>query len=267
MWRLPWAGPVLPPDNGHVTAGVELRVYAELNDFLPQSMRYAPMMRPVRPHQTVKDVVEAAGIPHTEVDLMLVNGESVDFGRRLRPGDRVVAYPMFESLDIGPLTRVRPRPLRDPRFIADVNLGGLARLMRLMGLDVSGGREAGDAALAKASAAEHRILLTRDRGLLERRIVTHGVFVRSVHPLEQLVEVVRRFDLADRLVPFGRCLRCGGVVTDVAEQDIIDRLEPLTRRYYDTFRQCSECGRIYWEGSHQQPLDALVARIRAAVAS
>jgi uncharacterized protein len=250
-----------------MTAGVELRAYAELNDFLPVGVRYTAQLRPVRPHQSVKDVVEAAGIPHTEVDLMLVNGESVDFGRHLQPGDRVVVYPMFETLDIGPLTRVRPRPLRDPRFIVDVNLGGLARLMRLMGLDVRGDWEADDAALAKRAAAEHRILLTRDHGLLKRRTVTHGVFVRSDHPLEQIAEVVRRLDLADRLVPFSRCLRCGGVVTDVAKQDIIDRLEPLTRRYYDTFRQCSDCGRIYWEGSHQQRLDVLVARIRAAISS
>lgn len=115
-----------------VTASVELRVYAELNDFVPSAARWAAQLRPIRPHQTVKDIVEAAGIPHTEVDLMLVNGESVDFGHHPRPGDRLAAYPIFETLDIGPLTRVRPRPLRDPRFIVDVNLGGLARLMRLM---------------------------------------------------------------------------------------------------------------------------------------
>ncbi|RMI35474.1 Mut7-C RNAse domain-containing protein [Nocardia stercoris] len=250
-----------------MTAGVELRVYAELNDFLPSAVRYAAQRRPVRPHQTVKDVVEAAGIPHTEVDLLLVNGESVDFGHRLRPGDRIVAYPMFETLDIGPLTQVRPCPLRDPRFIVDVNLGGLARLMRLMGLDVRADWTADDAALARTAAADHRILLTRDRGLLKRRNVTHGIYIRSDHPLEQMVELVRRLDLADHLTPFSRCLRCGGVVADVAKQDIIDRLEPLTRRYYDTFRRCTDCGRIYWEGSHQQHLEALVARIRAAVSS
>ncbi len=250
-----------------MTAGVELRAYAELNDFLPPRVRYAAQVRPVRPHQSVKDVVEAAGIPHTEVDLILVNGESVGFGRHLRPGDRVAVYPMFETLDIGPLTRVRPGPLRDPRFLVDVNLGGLARLMRLMGLDVRADWVADDAALARTAAAEHRILLTRDHGLLKRRNVTHGVFVRSNHPLGQMVEVVRRLDLADRLVPFSRCLRCGGVVAEVAKDAIADRLEPLTRRYYDTFRQCSDCGQIYWEGSHQRRLDALVARIRAAVSS
>lgn len=244
---------------------VSLRVYAELNDFLRPDERYTVQLRPFRAHQTVKDVVEAAGIPHTEVDLLLVNGESVEFGHHPHPGDRLAAYPVFEALDIGPITRVRPHPLRDPRFLVDVNLGGLARLMRLMGLDARCEWDADDAALAAAAAAEHRILLTRDRGLLKRRNVTHGVFVRSERPFEQVVEVIHRLDLADRLAPFSRCLRCGGVVTDVAKQDIVDRLEPLTKRYHDTFRQCRDCGRIYWKGSHHQRLDDLVARIRAAI--
>ncbi|MEU6584215.1 Mut7-C RNAse domain-containing protein [Nocardia sp. NPDC046763] len=250
-----------------MTASVQLRVYAELNDFLHQDVRYAAQPRPIRPHQTVKDVVEAAGIPHTEVDLILVNGESVGFGHHPQPGDRLVAYPMFETLDIGPLTRVRPHPLRDPRFVVDVNLGGLAPLLRLMGLDARCEWDADDATLAATAAAENRILLTRDRGLLKRRNVTHGVFVRSDRPFDQIVEVIRRLDLADRLAPFTRCPRCGGLLADVPKQDIIDRLQPLTRRYYDTFRQCPDCGRIYWEGSHQPRLNYLVARIRAAIGS
>jgi uncharacterized protein len=244
---------------------VELRVYAELNDFLPPDARYAAQLRPFRAHQTVKDVVEAAGIPHTEVDLMLVNGESVDFGHRPQPGDRLAAYPMFEMLNIGPLSRVRPRPLRDPRFVVDVNLGGLARLMRLMGLDARCEWDADDAELAETAVAEHRTLLTRDRGLLKRRNVTHGLFVRSDRPFEQIVEVIRALDLADRLTPFSRCLRCGGVVSEVAKQDVVGRLEPLTRRYHDTFRQCRDCSQIYWKGSHHQRLEDLVARIRVAI--
>ncbi|TQM32990.1 Mut7-C RNAse domain-containing protein [Nocardia bhagyanarayanae] len=247
-----------------MTAGVELRVYAELNDFLHPDLRYTAQRRPMRPHQTVKDIVEAAGIPHTEIDLMLVNGVSVDFAHHPRPGDRLAVYPMFETLDVGPLTRVRARPLRDPRFVVDVNLGGLARLMRLMGLDARCEWDADDAELAELAAAEHRILLTRDRGLLARRAVTHGVFVHADRPFEQIVELIRRLDLTDRLAPFSRCLRCGGRVTDVAKQDIVDRLQPLTRRYYDTFRQCADCGRVYWQGSHQRRLDDMVARIRAA---
>jgi len=244
---------------------VEMRVYAELNDFLPARTRHAVLWRPVRSHQTIKDVVEAAGIPHTEIDLLLVNGESVDFGHHPRPGDRLAVYPMFESLDITALTRVRPHPLREPRLLVDVNLGGAARLLRLMGLDVRCEFDADDAWLAEISLSDHRILLTRDRGLLARRIVTHGVFVRAERPAEQVVEVIARLDLADRLAPFTRCLPCGEPLAEVAKDDIIDRLPPLTRRYHDTFRRCTGCDRIYWAGTHQQRLDELVTRIMTDV--
>ncbi|WP_327117997.1 Mut7-C ubiquitin/RNAse domain-containing protein [Nocardia sp. NBC_01730] len=244
---------------------VDIRVYAELNDFLRPDERYTVLRRLFRPHQTVKDVVEAAGIPHTEVDLVLVNGQPVDFDHHPQIGDRITAYPVFETLDIGRVTRVRPRPLREPRFVADVNLGGLAKLMRLMGLDVHCRWDADDAQLAEMSANEHRILLTRDRGLLKRRNVTHGVYVRSDQPVDQVVEVIRRLDLVECLAPFTRCLRCGGAVAAVAKAEVEDRLEPLTRRYYDTFRQCRDCGRIYWPGSHQVRLDATVEAIRAGL--
>ncbi|WP_063049177.1 Mut7-C RNAse domain-containing protein [Nocardia arthritidis] len=242
---------------------VDLRVYAELNDFLRPGERYTVLRRPYRPHQTVKDVIEAAGVPHTEVDLVLVDGRPVRFDHHPRPGGRITAYPVFETLDIGGVTRVRPHPLRAPRFLADVNLGGLAKLMRLMGLDVHCRWEAGDAELADLSAAEHRILLTRDRGLLMRRNVAHGVYIRSDRPADQVVEVIRRLDLVARLDPFTRCLRCGGVVEEVAKAAVEDRLEPLTRRHYDTFQQCRDCGRVYWQGSHQARLAEIVAAIRA----
>ncbi|WP_040792543.1 Mut7-C RNAse domain-containing protein [Nocardia paucivorans] len=244
---------------------IDIRVYAELNDFLRPDARYTVLRRPFRAHQTVKDVLEAVGIPHTEVDLVLVNGHPVDFAHRPTPGSRIAAYPVFETLDIGPVTRVRPHPLREPRFVADVNLGGLARLMRLMGLDVLCPWTADDATLARISAAEHRILLTRDRGLLKRRTVTHGVYIRADRPIDQIVELIHRLDLTGRLDPFARCLRCGGRVDPVTKTEVADRLEPLTHRYYDDFRRCRDCGQIYWSGSHRTRLDATVETIRAAV--
>ncbi|MFX0579023.1 Mut7-C RNAse domain-containing protein [Nocardia nepalensis] len=244
---------------------VDMRVYAELNDFLRPDERYTVLRRSFRPHQTVKDVIEAAGIPHTEVDLVLVNGQPVAFDQRPREGDRIAAYPVFETLDIGRVTRVRPHPLREPRFVVDVNLGGLAKLMRLMGLDVDCRWDADDAALAELSAAQHRILLTRDRGLLKRRNVTHGVYVRSDRPIDQIVEVIRRLDLVEHLAPLTRCLRCGGAVVAVGKAEVEDRLQPLTRRHYDTFQQCRGCGRVYWRGSHQVRLNATVAAIRTGL--
>ena len=244
--------------GGHV----EVRAYAELNDFLPPESRGVAVRRPFRSHQTVKDVLEAMGIPHTEVDLILVNGSPRGFGHRPSAGDRIAAYPTFEALDIGPTARLRPVPLRDPRFAVDVNLGRLARLLRVLGFDVWWSSDADDATLAEVSLDEQRILLTRDRGLLKRRAITHGLFVHSQHPEEQTLEVIRRLDLGQRLAPLTRCLHCNGELAAVSKDEVIDQLEPLTRQFYEEFSRCTQCGRIYWAGSHHARLVGLVDRLR-----
>jgi uncharacterized protein with PIN domain len=241
---------------------VNVRAYAELNDFLGTESRGVTVRRPFRPHQTVKDVLEAMGIPHTEVDLILVNGDAEDFAHRPTSGDRITAYPMFEAFDIGSMARLRPVPLRDPRFVIDVNLGRLARLLRLLGFDVWWSSDADDQTLADVSLGQQRILLTRDRALLKRRAITHGLFVRSDHPEEQTLEVMRRLDLRHRLAPFTRCVRCNGSLVAVTKDEVIEHLEPLTRRYYDDFSRCTECGRVYWRGSHRARLVSLVEGLR-----
>lgn len=241
---------------------VEVRAYAELNDFLAPESRGLTVRRPFRTHQTVKDVLEAMGIPHTEVDLIVVNGNPVDFAHRPSAGDRIAVYPVFEALDVGATARLRPAALRDPCFVVDVNLGALARLLRLLGFDVWWSSDADDRTLADISVSQQRILLTRDRGLLKRRAVTHGIFVRADHPEEQVIEVIGRLDLRERLAPFTRCLRCNGRLAAVSKDAVIEHLEPLTRRYYDDFARCADCGRIYWRGSHHGRLVNLVARLR-----
>ncbi len=240
---------------------VTVRAYAELNDFLEADSRGRDVRRPIQSHQTVKDVLEASGIPHTKIDLILVNGDPVSFQHRPAVGDRIAVYPMFEALDIGATARLRPEPLRHPRFVVDVNLGRLARLLRVLGFDVWWSSDADDQTLADISLDQQRILLTRDRGLLKRRAITHGLFVHSQQPEEQTLEVLRRLDLRRRIKPFTRCVRCNGQLAAVAKEQVIDQLEPLTRRYYDVFSQCPECGRIYWAGSHFEKLSRLVDRL------
>lgn len=241
---------------------VEVRAYAELNDFLAAGSRGATVRRPFRSHQTVKDVLEAMGIPHTEIDLILVNGSPQGFGYRPSVGDRIAAYPMFEALDVGPTAGLRPVPLRDPRFVVDVNLGRLARLLRLLGFDVWWSNDAEDETLADISREQQRILLTRDRGLLKRRAITHGLFVHSDDPEDQALEVIRRLDLRQRLAPLTRCVRCNGTLTRVSKAEVVDELEPLTRRYYEDFSRCTGCSRIYWPGSHYAKLVGLVESLR-----
>jgi uncharacterized protein len=244
---------------------VEVRAYAELNDFLPRDARGTTLAQPVRPHQTVKDIVEALGIPHTEIDLVVVDGEPVGFDHRPHSGARLAVYPVFERVDIGPIGRLRPAPLRDPRFVADVHLGRLARLLRLVGFDTRWRNDLTDEELATIGRREHRILLTRDRGLLKRRDVTHGLYVRSGDPQHQVVDVIRRLDLGDRLAPFSRCLRCGGALATVPKAEIVDRLGPVTRARVDEFHRCLACDHVYWRGAHHDSLEAQVARIRGAL--
>jgi len=192
------------------------------------------------------------------VDLILVNGESADFGYLAQDGDRVSVYPVFESIDITPIVQVRPRPLREPRFILDTHLGRLAAYLRMMGFDTLYRNDYEDEELALISSSKGRILLTRDRGLLKRSMVTHGYCMRETNSRLQLVEVLRRFDLWGAIAPFARCLRCNGLLRPVDKERINDRLPPKTRQYYDEFRICQACGRIYWEGSHVRRMRQLI---------
>lgn len=228
------------------------RFYAELNDFLPPERRKRTFTHRFEGRVSVKDMIEALGVPHTEVDLILANGDSVDFSYLVQDGDRISVYPVFESIDITPLVRVRPHPLREIRFVVDTHLGKLATYLRLLGFDTLYRNDYQDEELVHLSSSERRVLLTRDRGLLKHSRVTHGYYVRETIPRRQLPEVLRRFDLFGSLAPLHRCLRCNDLLQPVAKEAVSDRLEPKTRQYYDEFRICQSCGRIYWKGSHYQ---------------
>ncbi len=241
-------------------AAAWFRFYEELNDFLPAAQKKTRFPCPVTRRASIKDMIEALGVPHTEVDLILVNGESVDFSYIVNSGDRISVYPMFESLDIRPLVKLRPTPLRRPKFVLDTHLGRLARYLRMLGLDVLYRNDFGDEELANLSCAGQRTLLTRDRRLLHRSIITRGYYIRSDDPLLQVGEVLRRFDLYASLEPMSRCIRCNGKLSDVDKAQVIDRLEPKTARYYDHFRRCDECGQVYWKGSHFVKMEQLIAQ-------
>ncbi len=228
----------------------EFRFYGELNDFLPPGRRKLTLAYRFNGRPSIKDPIEAQGVPHTEVELIVANGLSVGFDYRLQDGDRVAVYPVFESFDVTPLASLRDAPLRGAGFVLDVNLGKLAKRLRLLGFDALYSNRYTDAEVADIAAAEQRIVLTRDRRLLHAGRITHGYWVRSVQPDGQTEEVLRRFDLYRQIRPFCRCLVCNGLLKPVAKADILDRLEPKTKLYYETFFSCAGCGRIYWEGSH-----------------
>lgn len=239
-------------------ATVWLRFFAELNDFLPPSRRQQWFSHTFAGRTSVKDAIEAQGVPHPEIDLILVNGESVDFARLLDDDDRVTVYPVFEAFDIQPLIRLRPAPLRSVRFVLDGHLGRLAAYLRLAGFDTAYRTHVDDEELARVSAGEHRILLTRDQALLKRRGITHGSWVRATDPRQQLVEVVRRFDLARLANPFTRCARCNVVVQPASAEQIAERVPPRVRGAFAVFRECPSCKRVYWKGSHHARISRLL---------
>jgi len=245
-------------------ARATFRFYEELNSFLPAPRRGREFACDCARAATTKHMIEALGVPHTEVELVLVNGESVDFGHRLRDGDRVAVYPKFESFDITPLLRVREHALRAPRFVADSHLGGLARLLRLTGYDTLYDNHFGDEQIGSLALEQGRIVLTRDRELLKRRAITHGCYVHALRAEEQLLEVFRRLDLARTSCPFTRCLSCNALLQPVEKAHVLSQLPRGVRERQERFSQCQGCGRVFWEGSHWRRMRELLDRLLAA---
>lgn len=239
----------------------EFRFYEELNDFLAPALRRRTFPHAFDGTPSVKDRIESLGVPHTEVDLILVDGVSVGFGHRVRGGERVAVYPVFERFDLTGVTRLRPLPLREPRFVADVHLGRLAGYLRLLGFDCRYRNDFGDDELLEISRAERRTVLTRDVGLLEHACLTHGAFVHQTDPRRQLREVLDRFDLWSRISPLTRCARCNSPLERVPRAAALGRVPDAVAREYREFTRCPGCGRLYWPGSHPERLRERLAAV------
>jgi uncharacterized protein len=241
----------------------ELNFHGDLSFFLkPKKPR---IERELTERTSVKDVIEACGVPHTEVDLILTDDKPAGFEKVLAQHTVVDVYGMgCERITFFAENRLQVREIRS--FVADGHLGKLVRDLRLLGLDVAYDRDAQDRQLVEIAAAQERALLTRDRRLLMHSAVRHGLYLRSQDPFEQTLEVLRRFELTSGIRPFSRCLRCNELLQPIDKSTVIDRLEPLTKIYYEQFRNCTGCGQIYWSGSHFKKLENRIESIRAALA-
>jgi uncharacterized protein len=235
-------------------ATATLRFYAELNDFLAPERRQRDWLVGFEPPVPVRHLIETCSVPHTEVELILRDGQSVGLEEPVTHGDRLAVYPMFEAFDVSPLVRLRPTPLREPRFIADAHLGKLARRLRMLGLDTLWYNDLGDAALASLVKTEHRILLTSDRALLMHRAVTHGCHVPAGSTADQLAALVRRLQLCGSIRPFTRCTVCNGQLTALPRQEAAQAVPPRVSSGHREFWRCLGCGRIYWKGSHWESM-------------
>jgi uncharacterized protein len=252
-------------DDVSEASTADIRLYAELDELVTAHQRRRVHTVDVGGGRSVKDAIESLGVPHTEVELVLVDGEPVQFDHRLVGGSRAAVYPHFTRLGPDDADRAGPGPPHEVRFVADGHVAALARYLRLLGFDTLCEQEWHDPELAVVATRDHRVLLTRDRGLLKRKAIEYGVLVWSDDPETQLIDIVRRLGLAEQIRPFTRCMACNGRLEDVDKRDVAALLEPGTREHVDHFRRCRSCGRVYWRGTHHARLTELVDRARAAV--
>jgi uncharacterized protein len=248
--------------HARVRREARFRFYAELNDFLPEARRQREFGYGFIGTPAVKDAIEAIGVPHTEVDVILVDGESVDFSRLLKGGERVAVYPVFERYDVSPVTRLRPAPLRSTRFVADVHLGSLARNLRLLGFDTTWARDLEDQAIIDIAADERRIILTRDKGILKAGRVTRGYWLRATDTPGQVDEVIRALDLGGNIRPYTRCMECNGKLEPIERSEAARSVPLQVILVYRDFNRCPDCRRVYWKGSHFERLAQVVRRAR-----
>lgn len=243
----------------HPVPRVTIQFFADLNFFLRATQRERPFSHPITPPVTVKHLIESLGVPHTEVEAIVVNGRSVDFNYLVQAEDTFAVYPPFALPNGIPIVPLRP-PLTGPTsFILDNHLGRLARYLRLLGMDTLYPRDhIADADLAQIAHDQQRVMLTRDRGLLMRNLITHGYCLQTKDAQAQLTAVLHRYNLHGQIRPWTRCLRCNGFLKPVEKAQIIDRLQPKTKQYFHEFQICADCEQIYWKGSHFEALADLV---------
>lgn len=220
-----------------------------LRDFLLKDQQDRVITVDFRGRQSVKHLAESLGVPHPEIGQVWVNSQEGTLSTITQDGDQVEVHPIPNGYP------------GEPRFVLDNHLGRLAAYLRMLGFDCLYRNDYDDEELAETSQSEGRILLSRDRRLLMRKSVTYGYCLRSLDSLEQLTEVIQRFDLTSRIAPFHRCLRCNHPLQPVTKEAVIDRLEPLTKLYFDEFQICPACGQIYWKGSHYEKMRELIEEI------
>jgi len=240
---------------------VRLNLHGDLEFFVRPEARGQSIQRGLNEKTSVKDVIESCGVPHPEVDLILVDGQPVDFQYGIASAANVELYPLKTPFTL--FNDKRLQIIHYTRFVVDGHLGTLTRDLRLLGFDVAYDPQAEDAQLLAIMESENRALLTCDRRLLMHAVVKTGYCPRSQKPDEQTVEVIRRFDLLGAIAPYTRCIRCNAPLLKVSKTEIVERLEPLTKIYYEQFQRCTGCGQIYWAGSHFSKLQKRLEQILA----
>ncbi len=238
----------------------KFRFFAELNDFLSREFRNTKFTYQFRGRPSIKDTIQAIGVPHPEIDVILVNGHSVDFDFILKGGEDVTVYPEYDNSQKPGIIHLRPKLPSEKKFIIDVNLGKLVPKLRLLGFDTL--FEDDDHEIVEISNRENRIILTRDIGILKYNAVKFGYWVRNTRPFAQVAEVVQKFHLSTAINPFTRCTICNGILVPADKDQIADKIPPQTYQLYDAFTQCRQCGKIFWQGSHVEKIKEWIKELK-----
>jgi uncharacterized protein with PIN domain len=263
MWNIYLINKIIFTDtNKMYNYKIHIRFYEELNDFIPEVNKKKRFLHQFIDRTSVKDLIESLGVPHTEVDLILVNSKSVGFNYIIKDGDDISVYPVFESLNISDIQHLRPNPLRKPKFVADVHLGRLAKYLRMIGIDVLYKNNFNDDEIVRISLNEKRAILTKDRGILKRNEVTHGYWLRSTKVKEQTIEVLKRFDLKNQIKEFSRCIECNQLLKQVQKKEILDELPLKVAQKQNEFYRCPSCKKLFWKGTHYHRMLSFIQSVK-----
>lgn len=248
-------------NNNRLLKNITFRCYAELNDFLPQDQRKRQFLYPLKTPVSLGEALESLRIPLSEVDLVLVNGRPGSLDKRLYENDSVSVFPTFETLDISELKGEHDPPLRLTRFILDAHLGKLCKYLRMLGFDSLYRNDFGDDEIIELALKEKRIILSRDRLLLQSRRVTHGYYIRSTEKHQQLREVVQKFDLYSQFRSFTRCMTCNAELIPKKRKDIKHLVQGEILMFFDEFFYCPVCIKVYWKGSHFKRMESFILEL------
>ncbi|MBU0960857.1 MAG: Mut7-C ubiquitin/RNAse domain-containing protein [Proteobacteria bacterium] len=242
---------------------VTLHFHGWLTTLIHRVRRSNGLVTPALNRRTsIKDLIESFGVPHTEVGSIKINGQTVSFAHIIEEESAVEIFPSQPPVNVLNSCPLRPKPLDAIRFLVDANVGKLAGKLRMAGFDTLYDPQWHDPQLAEIAEKSQCILLSRDIQLLKWKKIEFGHFVRETLPIKQLAEVIHFYDLSHAIRPFSRCMRCNGILAPVQKLDILDQLEPLTRKYYHTFLRCSACRQIYWAGTHHEPMQKALNELR-----
>ncbi|WP_020680657.1 Mut7-C RNAse domain-containing protein [Marinobacterium rhizophilum] len=240
---------------------VQCRCHGRLNELLPPSQRWRVRTMHLKQEITLQQLLIPLHIPHPEVDLVMVNGAPARLDYCVRHGDQIHIYPDIGDIDDAAIVPLRVRPLPRARFILDVHLGRLARRLRLLGLDCWYRSQMDDRAIVRLARIQERVILTRDRGLLQRVEVSHGYYVRAIRPEAQLREVLARFEPGPWLRPLSRCMRCNGLIETMSGEEVQRLSRPDLEREFSVIYRCVGCHQLYWQGSHYEQLRKYVDQL------